>query len=360
MRLPALLDRYLARLFIGRFLMLLAGLSTMIVFLDLLANADRVLETEAGDATALFRYAALRLPGIMSDTVTFAVLLAALLTLGALARHHELVALRSVGVSQFKLFFMLLPAAMVVAVPQFVLDDQLVPHTIHELRAWGVGEYGEQSDDDTDNPVTWVREGADVIRVGYVHVGDEKLIGVTIYRRSNDGNVVEQISAASAHYANGTWTLHEVEKFVVQSGEITLADTLHWNGQIHPSMFASLSAHPRELTWAEMKRFVDDHNLGNRPQYFYETWLHKKLAGPIGSIVMILIAVPLAQRFQREGTVAPMFIIGIAIGFLYFVLEGWSFTTGEAGLVPPLIAAWSPNLIMAVVAGTIAFQFERH
>jgi lipopolysaccharide export system permease protein len=109
-----------------------------------------------------------------------------------------------------------------------------------------------------------------------------------------------------------------------------------------------------------MKRFVDDKSLGNRPQYFYETWLHKKIAGPVGSILMILLAVPLAQRFHREGTLAPMFVIGVAIGFLYFVLDGWSFTTGEAGLLPPVVAAWVPNMIMAVVTGTIAFQFERH
>jgi lipopolysaccharide export system permease protein len=88
--------------------------------------------------------------------------------------------------------------------------------------------------------------------------------------------------------------------------------------------------------------------------------LYKKITGPVSSILMILIAVPLAQRFHREGALAPMFIIGVAIGFLYFVLEGWSFTTGEVGLLPPVVAAWVPNIIMVAVAGMIAFQFERH
>lgn len=354
-----LLDRYLARLFVGRFLALLVGLSVLIVLLDLLASADKVLETESGDGLALLRYAALRMPEIMSDTMTFAVLLGALLTLGALSRHHELVALRSVGVSQFRLFAMLLPASLVVAVPQFLLDDQVVPRTLHELRAWGVGEYGADADND-ENPVTWVREGSDVIRVGYVHIGEEKLTGVTIFRRDNEGNMVERISADSARFVDGSWTLKGAQRFVVADGQTEIAEVMPWSGQIQPSLFASLSAPPRELSWLEMKRFVDDHDLGNRPQYYYQTWLHKKLAGPVASILMILIAVPLAQRFQREGTLAPMFVIGVAIGFLYFVLNGWSFTTGEVGLVPPVIAAWTPNLIMAIVAGAIAFQFERH
>ena len=102
-----LLNRYLARIFAARFVALLLGLSVLVMFLDLLANADKVLETGGETMFSLLRYAGLRLPEIMSDTVTFAVLLAALLTLGVLVRHHELVALRSVGISQLKLFSML-------------------------------------------------------------------------------------------------------------------------------------------------------------------------------------------------------------------------------------------------------------
>jgi lipopolysaccharide export system permease protein len=360
MKMSFLLDRYLARMFIGRFVMLLIGLSTLIVFLDLLANADEVLEAAAGDAAALFRYTALRLPTIMSETVTFAVLLAALMTLGALSRHQELVALRSVGVSQFKLFAMLLPASFIIVVPQFFLNDQLVPHTIYQLRAWGVGEYGEQTNGDDDSPVTWVREGADIIRVRYVQIGEQSLSGVTIFRRGSLGNVIDKISAERAVYVDGAWTLYETKRFSVTEGTTTYNDSLYWDGQIHPSLFASLSAHPRELTWRELKRFVDDQSLGNRPQYYYATWLHKKVAGPFGSLVMLLIAVPLAQRFRPDGSSAPMFIVGVAIGFLYFVLDSWSFTTGEVGLIPPLVAAWTPNLIMSTIAGAIAFQFERH
>ena len=354
-----LLDRYLARMFISRFLALLSGLSVLIMFLDLLANADKVLESGGESVTTLLRYAVLRLPEIMSSTTTFAVLLAALLTLGALVRHHELVALRSVGVSQFKLFSMLLPASLLVAVPQFLLDDQVVPRSIHELRVWGVGDYGQDAEGE-ETSVTWAREGSDIIRVRYVHVGEEILTGVAIFRRSNEGNIVERILADSARYSGEAWTLYGARRFIVADGAIEVSDTLPWEGRIPPSMFASLSAHPRELTWSEMKRFVDDKSLGNRPQYFYETWLYKKITGPVSSILMILIAVPLAQRFHREGALAPMFIIGVAIGFLYFVLEGWSFTTGEVGLLPPVVAAWVPNIIMVAVAGMIAFQFERH
>ena len=208
--------------------------------------------------------------------------------------------------------------------------------------------------------MTWVRESSEIIRVNYVHVDEEKLTGIAIFRRNGEGNLVERILADTAQYSDGGWTLHGVRRFVLADGLTETSDKLFWGSRIPPSMFASLSAHPRELTWSEMKRFVKKKSLGNRPRYYYQTWLHKKIAGPVGSIIMILIAVPLAQRFHREGTLAPMFVTGVAIGFLYFVLDGWSFTTGEAGLVPPLIAAWTPNIIMAIVASAIALQFERH
>ena len=73
---------------------------------------------------------------------------------------------------------------------------------------------------------------------------------------------------------------------------------------------------------------------------------------------MILIAVPLAHRFKRGGGLGILFMIGIACGFAYFIFDGVAVTMGELGLLPAWLAAWSPIVAFAAIAGTVAFRQE--
>ena len=154
--------RYIGRQFLGRFALLLAGLSALVALLDLMAHGGAVV---AGDgAAALGRYLGLRLPLIVSKLIPFSVLVAALLTLVGLVRHRELVVLIGAGVSQFRLILAFLPAVAVIAGAHFWLDDGVAPTAVAELRDWGAG--GHSSGNRVrDGAATWVREGNDVVRV---------------------------------------------------------------------------------------------------------------------------------------------------------------------------------------------------
>lgn len=353
----SILDRYLARLFFTRFVIMLAGLVAMALLIDFAAHADEVIASEGGDWLALVRYATLRLPQILSQVIALTTLLAVLLTLATLERHAEMVALWSTGMSQFRLIIALAPAAMLIAAIHFVIDDQAVPTSLHELRTWGVGEYGRGLGGE-DTAAAWVRQGNSIVRIGNVLDRDRRLSNVTIFRRDDDGNLVERIEAPTAEYDGEIWTLRNVTRLNVADNKVTYEVRMQWDGRFLPSLLATLAAHPRELSFVEVKRFVDAPEFGNRPLYLYEAWLHEKIVRPLASILMLLLAVPLAQRFKRQGSIAPMLTVGVAIGFLYFMADGITLAAGEAGLIPPMVAAWAPTLIFACISGTIALHFE--
>ena len=75
-------------------------------------------------------------------------------------------------------------------------------------------------------------------------------------------------------------------------------------------------------------------------------------------MLIIAVCVPLAVRFRRGGGIGYMFAIGVAIGFLFFVLDGISVTLGEIGLMPPALAAWLPSLILAAVGAAMTVRAE--
>ena len=108
MRLIAL---YLTKLFLARFLLILAGFTVFILAVDLLENAEEAIEKTGGEVTGALYYAALRIPEVVSDFIHIAGLLAGLLTLTQLLRNSELTAIWNAGVSQFGMVRRLMPGS---------------------------------------------------------------------------------------------------------------------------------------------------------------------------------------------------------------------------------------------------------
>ena len=75
---------------------------------------------------------------------------------------------------------------------------------------------------------------------------------------------------------------------------------------------------------------------------------------------MVLLSVPLVQRYERQANLISILVSGLAIGFSFIVLDDLLLTFGEAGLIPPILAAWSATLIFAAIGATLALHRESH
>jgi len=352
-----ILMRYMGRLFAVRFALILGGLVSLVLLLDAMAHSGEIIAGADG-AAALWRYSWLRLPLITSRLVPFSVLIAALITLVTLVRHHELVVMTGAGVSQFKLIVAFLPMAVVIAGFHFWLDDRAAPAAITALNDWGVAGYSNPGSG-MDGEILWVREGNDVIRLRRDEAAHSKLGALSIFRRDKQGRLTERLDAASAANNYGAWTLKDVTRLTVADNSITHMDEMAWSGNLRPSQISTLSSHPKTLPFSAVRRFVDAPGYGSRPLYVYKTWLNHKLAAPLASLMMILLAVPLTQRFQRHGGLGATLTLGVAIGFCFFVFDGFAMAVGEAGLLPPLIAAWAPLLAFSAIGAALGFRGER-
>ena len=351
------LDRYFFRLMISRFLLLFVALTVGALMLDLMAFADEIVEEGGNYSEALLRYSLLRFPMIANKLVPIAALIAALVVFTRLVRYSELTAIRASGVSQLQLMFALLPAALLIAIPQFALDGWLAPQAVKELRAWGVGEYGAGFG---DGEYTWLRDGDDMIRIRHVDEEAGRLRDVTILRRSESGSFEERIVAREASYDGDSWLLRDLTITDPKVKTPQNVESREWDTTIDPEIFAAFSEHPSEMRFSKLIRFLDNPAFGSRPQYLYETWFHKRLALPVTTVLIMLLCVPLVQRFERTARAATMILAGIGLDFIYLSFDGVVLSIGEAGLLPPVFAAWVPTLILMSVTGSIAFYYEYH
>ncbi len=356
------LTRYLTSLYLSRFLLLLVGLMAFVLSIDLMGNADEAIESRDGDFRAVFDYALLRLPEIASDFIKIASLLASLMTLTYLIRHSEMTAIWNTGVSQFGMLRRLFLVALLLGGVQFIVDNQLIPESVAQLRAWKVGEYGEDRDRHSKvaRSALWLRIGSDVVRIPPQALDRKTLRDVTIFRRDSAGRLLELLEAKEAFISGGQWRLKDVTSHPVDGQEPTTAATAQWPFPVQFERLQELTVHPRELSFINLRRMLRNGAQGWWPPRLYETWLQVKIAVCFAPFLMIFLVIGLAQRFQRSGHIELLFIGGIALGFAYFIFNGISLAMGEVGALPPIAAAWAPNVLFATIAGSLAFWHEAH
>ena len=355
--------RYALKTFLWNFFVLWISFTALLQIVDLLGNSDEVLDRHPGDVSAILEYSVWRLPELAVFLIPFSVLMATLLSLAKFERNNETLALKSAGAPYYQILLAFLPAVGLVAALHFALTDQLVPRSINHLMQDNLYVDKKNKDDDEDRRV-WVQEGNVVVEVGEVLDQGLVLLNMRLYSRDEIGNITDQkfVERASYDLKTRQWTLTNIEetKIVADRGtEVIAIPTAIWNTQLGPQEFSELIERPQAMTTERLWGFAASTQLGVRPTYFYETWLQKRIALPVSSILMILLAAPVALSFgRRDRGVASGMAIGFGLGFLYFITEGLVLSLGESGAVPPFFAAWLPALLFASIGGLWLIRLE--
>ena len=354
------LRRYVARQFGTNMGLMLLAFVSLLQLLDLLANADDIVKLHGTGLGAFLRHAVLNTPEITTVVTPICALLASLLTLARLALSNEVLALKAAGLPYYRLLMAFVPVALIVGVAHFLVSDQLTPPASRALLQWD-SESPRFKLDTKIKGGFWIRDGDTLVRVSRVSQRGSELSGLTLFQRDKRGEVVLRLAAESAGHHDGAWQLRNVERLALTQGDlgtITTVPTMGWNTSLTPRQFSDFVSPASALSLIELWRFVTHAGIGSHPGYFYLTWFSKRLSLPIASFMMVLLAAPVAQSMQRQGGLVRGIALGVALGFLYFVADGFVLTLGEVGTLPPIIAAWSPALLFGLVGGAFLVRME--
>ena len=107
------------------------------------------------------------------------------------------------------------------------------------------------------------------------------------------------------------------------------------------------------MTVPELQRHINDLKGSGLNVVPLEVELQRKLAFPFVTLVMALLAVPFGVTTGRRGALYGIGI-GIVIALAYWIVLHIFLAIGGAGLLPPVLAGWSANII---VAGAAAYLF---
>ena len=89
-----------------------------------------------------------------------------------------------------------------------------------------------------------------------------------------------------------------------------------------------------------------------------EASLWHKLSGPLSAVLMPLLGAVAGFGLARSGKLFVRAVIGMALGFTYFVADNFALAMGNLGAYPPLLAAWAPFLLFLLIGETVLVRTE--
>jgi lipopolysaccharide export system permease protein len=354
------LTLYLARLFITRIVGVLFLLVLILQMLDLLSESGKILAYPGNGEAELWHYVSLRTPQLIARFLPYSVLLATLFTFWPLNQHSEVVAMRAAGLSAHQILAPLLVTAALVSLVSFAFNERVVTRASATLKSWEAAQWGPVPEDTGIRNNVYFRDGPHILAAMAVtgSGAETRMEDVTWSRRDAQGMVLGQVRAPLATWANPGWKLENPRSFdVAATRQIPLAPMIIAPG-VTPAQVAISKVDADRQDIFELRRSIAALKASGRRTVELEgKWWHK-LSGPLSALLMPLLGSVAAFGLARSGQLLVRAVIGMALGFAYFVVDNAALAMGNFGGYPPLIAAWAPFMLFALVGETVLVRTE--
>ena len=343
---------YMARLFVTRGLAVLIALVGILVILDLLGNSGDILEHPGNGDAELWRYVGLRIPQLIARFLPFAVLLGTLIMLASLNQHSEIISMKAAGISAHQIIAPLILAAALIAVLHFLFIERVVTRANAALDAWDGGRLragaGGRHGARQRSLRAWRRS---LVRPARRRQWRE-------YPPAGRADLRSRGRHAAAHplgrarpprapAAAGRWKTQPCSTSTAAS--FARVGNVRFGADVRPDEFTLADVDPDQQNFARLRTTIGQLKAADRATEMLEANLWHKLAGPLSTMLMPLLAAVAAFGLARSGQLMVRAVIGMALGFAYFVADNFALAMGNLGAYPPFLAAWGPFLLFLLV-----------
>lgn len=347
----SVIDRYLSVSFLRMFFSSLAIITALFLIVDFFDRVGTFLETGTPLWTIL-RFFFYRAPLSISRMAGFATLFSTLFCLSVMARNQEITAMRSSGLSVQRLALPIFILGLLVGAATFFWNETLVPvfsHRADTIYRTEIKNKKQQSLIGTTD--IWMRSANSFINIDNFDAKSGTLKGVTILRLNRDFGLTGFVEVSESRWNGKGWEARPATEWhFLPDGKLTSATVNIAPPLIEtPEDLKLLARNTDEFGFFDLKKQIVDMKSKGIDTTAYEVDLQSKLAVPLISPLMVLLAIPFALKKRVNAGLALSFGTAMAIGFGYWVLSAFCVSLGHSGALPSLIAAWLPNAIFTLI-----------
>ncbi|HKY21528.1 MAG TPA: LptF/LptG family permease [Vicinamibacterales bacterium] len=295
-------------------------------------------------------------PQFLYYLVPLAVLMGALVTIGALTKNSELVVMKACGISLYRAAAPLVILALIGSTLLIGLEERLLAYSNRHAEAINNEIRGRL-------PMTqsldrrWVAAtNGKIYQYLYFEPGSNRLNGLSIYEFGEDPSTLTRRRYFDVVQFRGDREAR---------GQVQWQGGTGWQWEFNPKKFTAFTNYPvvmegpgyfasdrpdaEHMSYGQLSDYVTALEAGGFNVVPYVVSLHRKLAFPFVTLIMALIAVPFAVSTGKHGAMYGVGA-GIVLAILYWTAISVFGAIGAGGLMAPALAAWAPNILFGCAA----------
>ncbi|QUB90176.1 LptF/LptG family permease [Prevotella denticola] len=350
-----ILDWYIIRKFIGTYIYAILLIISIAIVFDFNENLSKFTQYHAPWRAIVFDYYANFIPYYSNLFSPLFVFIAVIFFTSKLAGNSEIIAMLAAGVSIRRLMRPYMISCVLIAGLTFYLNSFVIPHgTVIRQNFESLYRNSKKNTSAENvqlyvakNTTAYIQHYDNQYKRGYgfslVKIKDKKIVShMTAMEIQYD-----TVADTKFHWRLSNWKMRTLKglKEHIQSG--ASKDTVLL---MEPTDLVYSKGQQETFTSPELLDYISkqtSRGSGNVVQY--EVEFHKRIAMSFSSFILTIIGLSLSSR-KRKGGMGLYLGIGLALSFSYIMLQTVSSTFAIQADTPPLLAAWIPNIIFAVIA----------
>lgn len=342
-----ILERYIAKTLVlatALTTLIMSGILFLMTFLGELKNTG---EGDYGFSQALI-YVFMRMPGEIYRFTPMLILLGSIAGLSMLSRYRELAVMRASGFSIRQIIASVLVTAFLLTIGMGLMGEWWAPKLSYNA------EINKENDKNRGQAVVtsagiWLHVDNNFIHIDHV-VGHELLRGVTRYQFDDNHHLEASYFAKTLTYENKEWIMNDVVKttFYHDRTRSEAFPRANFNLKFNTNLLNVGLVDPNEMSLSRLARFSNylDKNGLQSSEYRYEFW--QRVLQPIASLIMVFLAIPFVLGTLTMSTFGWRMLIGVMMGFAFFISNAFLGQICIVYQVPAAFAALLPLIGFAI------------
>jgi LPS export ABC transporter permease LptG/LPS export ABC transporter permease LptF len=364
---PRILDSYVVREFLGTFFLVLTGFVLLMLvstFFELMGDIIR----NHIPLTTVGAYLVNLTPDMLYQIAPLAVLIATLVTFGVLNRNSEIIAMKATGISLYRLVVPIVSIAAILSISLFLFDQYYLPQANRRQEALRNTIKGRPPQTVTHPEHNWIfgqPHPGEPGRIFYYEFFDpdrKEFANLSVFEfDSSTFSLTRRIFAARVFWDtnHSTWSFQSGWVRDMKGAESTTYREFTQTAfsEIHedPGYFTKENKQSQEMNFGQLDSYIADLRQSGFDTMRLRVALWHKLAYPLIAIVMAVLAIPFALSMGRRGSLTAI-AVAIGVALAYFVVNGTFEAMGNVNYLPAALAAWSSDILFALVGGYLLLR----
>ena len=349
------MDWYIIKKFIGTYIYSIALIISISIVFDINENLAKFTTNHAPLRAIVFDYYANFVPYFANLFSPLFVFIAVIFFTSKLAGNSEIIAMLACGMSFKRLLRPYLISAALIAVLNFYLGAYIIPKgTVvrHDFESL----YKNSKRNTTASNIQLMVDRGTVAYISQYDDTRKTGYGFSLYKFEKKklvshmtASIIQYDTISDSHYH---WKArsYKIRELKGMREKITSGSEIDTLIQMEPMDLIFSKGQQETFTSQELLRYIyKQQSRGSSNVVQYEVEYHKRIATSFASFILTIIGVSLSSR-KRKGGMGMYLGIGLALSFSYILLQTISSTFAINADTPPMLAAWVPNILYAIIA----------